>query len=85
MVQAVHPKGMTSKQIDLLEHALRQITNISQLGWDSIPTELHPSFAKYMCNDVWTGQSDPLTLRETALIVIRDAIARLGEFADDTA
>jgi len=38
---------------------------------------------KYMCKDVWTGRSDPYTLREAALMVIRDAITRSGEFADD--
>jgi hypothetical protein len=35
-----------------------------------------------MCRDVWTGQSDLLTLREAALMIVRDAITRTGEFAD---
>jgi hypothetical protein len=45
--------------------------------------DLHPSFAKYMCRDVWTGHSDLLTLREAALMIVRDAIMRTGEFGDE--
>jgi hypothetical protein len=33
--------------------------------------------------DVWSGESDPLTLKEAALMIVRDAITRTGEFAED--
>ena len=83
MLQSVHPRSATQSQLELLEHALRQLTGISRSGWHDIPQHLHPAFAKYMSKDVWTGQSDPLTLSEAALMIVRDAIARTGEFADD--
>jgi hypothetical protein len=83
MVHSIESKSMTPHQIALLEHALRQISKIEQAGWDAIPLELHPSFTKYMCRDDWTGLSDLLTLREAALMIVRDAIARTGEFADE--
>jgi hypothetical protein len=72
---------MTPHQIALVECALRQVCKIEETGWDEIPGDLHPCFVKYMCRDVWTGQSDLLTLREAALLILRDAIARTGEFA----
>ena len=82
-MHSVDSKSMTQHQISLVEHALRQISRIEQTGWDGIPLDLHPSFAKYMCRDVWTGQSDLLTLREAALMIVRDAITRTGEFGDE--
>jgi hypothetical protein len=69
-------------QIDLVEHALRQVTKIPPSGWNAIPTDLQPSFAKYMHKDAWTGEPDPLTLADSALMIVRDAITRTGEFAD---
>jgi hypothetical protein len=36
-----------------------------------------------MVKDCWTGESDLLDLRHAALMIVRDAIARTGEFADD--
>ena len=83
MLHSVASKGMTEHQIALVEHALRQICKIEQSGWDDIPVDLHSSFAKYMCRDVWTGECDLLTLREAALMIIRDAITRRGEFSDE--
>ena len=83
MLNPVHPRGMTQRQIELVEHALRQVTRISRPGWGAIPVDLHPFFEKYMCRDVWTGESDLLTLREAALMIVRDAITRSGEFAGD--
>jgi hypothetical protein len=83
MLQSVHPKSATSSKIELVEHALRQLTGISRSGWPDIPQHLHPAFAKYMDKDVWTGESDPLTLSEASLMIVRDAITRTGEFADD--
>jgi hypothetical protein len=74
---------MTQIQIEVVEHALRRLTEVSPSGWDAIPTELHPYFAKYMDRDVWTGQSDLKSLREAALLIIRDAITQSGEFASD--
>jgi hypothetical protein len=83
MLQSVHPRTAATSKIELLEHALRQLTGISRSGWHDIPQHLHPAFAKYMSKDVWTGESDPLTLSEAALMIVRDAITRTGEFADD--
>ena len=82
LAHSVDSKHMTQHQISLVEYALRHICRIEQSGWDGIPLDLHPSFAKYMCRDVWTGQSDLLSLREAALMIVRDAITRTGEFGD---
>ena len=83
MVHSVDSKGMSQRQILLLEHALRQLTKIDPAHWDEIPIDLHTSFAKYMDADAWTGVPDLLTLRQAALKIIRDAIARTGEFSED--
>ena len=81
MVHSIH--CMSQHQILLVEHALRQLSEIDQASWDEIPMDLHPSFAKYMDEEVWTGLPDLLTLRQAALMIIRDAIARTGEFGDE--
>jgi hypothetical protein len=83
MVHSVDSKGMTQRQISLVEYALRQVCKIEQGDWDEIPIDLHAAFAKYMCRDVWTGQSDLLSLREAALMIIRDAITHAGEFSNE--
>jgi hypothetical protein len=83
MVHSINFESMTQRQISLVEHALRQVSRIDQVGWDAIPIDLHPSFAKYMGTDAWTGHSDLLTLRIAALMIIRDAIARIGEFGNE--
>lgn len=83
MLQSVASKRMTEHQVALVEYALRHICKIDQSGWDGIPLDLHSSFAKYMCRDVWTGECDLLSLREAALMIVRDAIARTGEFGDE--
>ena len=83
MVHSVDSKSMSRHQISLVEHALRQVSRIEQTSWDAIPMDLHPSFAKYMCRDVWTGQSDLLSLREAVLMIVRDAIMRTGEFGNE--
>jgi hypothetical protein len=82
-MSTVHPGSMTPHQVELLDHALRELAKFSRSGWDGIPAELHYSFAKYMVKDCWTGESDLLDLRHAALMIVRDAIARTGEFADD--
>ena len=71
-------------QIVLVEHALREITKISPAGWSSIPIHLQAPFTKYMSKDAWTGQPDPATLPDAALMIVRDAISRRGEFATDS-
>jgi hypothetical protein len=76
---------MTQHQISLVECALRQVTKIEQVSWEDIPIDLHPSFTRYMCPDAWTGRPDLLTLREAALMIVRDAITRTGEFGDEEA
>jgi hypothetical protein len=74
---------MTQRQIELLEDALRVLAKFSQNGWEGVPAQLQPSFARYMSRDCWTGQCDLFDLRQAALMIIRDAIARTGQFADD--
>jgi len=83
MADSAHFKSMSQHRILLLEHALRQVSKIEQAGWDEIPLDLHPSFAKYMGEEVWTGRPDLLNLREASLMIIRDAIARTGEFSEE--
>ena len=79
----VHSFSMTRRQIELLEHALRLVAKLSETGRDGIPAELRPSFARYMSKDCWTGRCDLLDLRTAALMIVRDAIVRGGEFAED--
>jgi hypothetical protein len=83
MLLTVHPRSATQKQVELVEHALRQLTGISRSAWPEIPQYLHPAFARYMSKDAWTGEPDALTLSEAALLIVRDAIIRIGEFATD--
>ena len=83
MVHSVVSRSMTHHQISLVEHALRQLCRIEPAEWDELPMDLQLSFTKYMCRDAWTGQCDLLSLREAALMVIRDAIMRTGEFEDE--
>ena len=85
MVHSADSNKMSQHQLLLLEHALRQVAKINPDSWDEIPVDLHPSFAKYAATDAWTGRPDLLTLREAALMIIRDAIARTGEFDDEVA
>ena len=85
MLQTIPLRSATEKQVELVEHALRQLTRISRSAWPEIPQYLHPAFARYMSKDVWTDRSDLLTLSEAALMIVRDAITRTGEFADDEA
>jgi hypothetical protein len=84
MVQSVYSTRMSQRQLLLLEHALRQLSKIDPASWDHIPLDLHPSFARYTCTDPWTGRPDLLTLQEAALMIVRDAIARTGEFREET-
>jgi hypothetical protein len=84
MGESIYSKCMSQHQILLLEHALRQVLKIEQVGWDEIPMDLRPSFAKYMGEEVWTGLPDLLSLREAALMIIRDAIARTAEFSEES-
>ena len=79
----VHSFSMTRRQIELLEHALRLVAKLSETGWDGIPAELRPSFVSYMSKDCWTGRCELLDLRPAALMIVRDAIVRAGEFAED--
>ncbi len=83
MLQTVHFRSATQKQVELVEHALRQLTGISRSAWPEIPQYLHPAFARYMSKDTWTGEPDALTLSEAALLIVRDAIMRIGEFSND--
>jgi hypothetical protein len=82
MVQSVDSKSMSQHQISLIEQALRQVSKIEASGWDEIPIDLQVSFARYMGEECWTHLPDLFTLRTAALMIIRDAIARAGEFSD---
>jgi hypothetical protein len=84
MVDSVYPRGMSPRQISLLHHALRLAFKIDQARWSEIPLEARISLAKYMGEDVWTHLPDLLALREAAVMIIRDAIARTGEFGGET-
>jgi hypothetical protein len=75
---------MTRTQVELVEHALRYLTGIQHDdGWGTITVDLRRIFEKYMRRDCWTGESDLFTLREAALLVVRDAITQSGEFAGE--
>jgi hypothetical protein len=82
-VRSVYSTGMSQRQLTLLEHALRELSNIEPPSWDAIPLNLQPSFETHMGKDAWTGLPDLMTLRQAALTIVRDAIARIGEFAED--
>jgi hypothetical protein len=72
----------SESEIELVECALRQVTKIQRSGWDTIPAGLHSYFEEYMSKDVWTGECDPLTLPNAALLIVRDAITRTGTFSE---
>jgi hypothetical protein len=83
MVRPVFSATMSEHQISLLEHALREVSQIEPAHWDEIPRNLQHAFETHMEKDPWTGLPDLLTLPEAALLIIRDAIAHTGEFAED--
>jgi len=71
---------MSQHQLVLLERSLLILSKLDECGWNEMPLDLRISFAKYMDAEVWTHLPDCLTLREAALKIVRDAIARTGEF-----
>ena len=81
MVHSVQSKSMSQHQIALLNRALAIIARMDCGGWREMPLDLRISFARYMGSDVWTGLPDLLTMRDAALLIVRDAIARTGEFS----
>ena len=83
MRKSFRQRTFTPSQIGLVEHALRQIARLPRSGWDSIPIELRPFFENYMEREVWAGGLDLSTLRNAALLLLRDAITRSGVFAED--
>ena len=83
MLRPAHPRSATRSQVELVEYALRQVTGVSRSGWGDIPDHLRALFAKYMIEDIWTGASDPLSLSDASLRILRDAITRTGPFAGD--
>ena len=82
MLQSVHSPAMTPTQIQLVEQALRLVAKISPPDWADIPIHLQPCFARYMDREVWVGGPDLLSLSEAALLILRDAITRSGEFTE---
>ena len=85
MPQSVNDPMMTSAQTELVETALHQLAKMDPWGWHEVPEDQRPYFAQYMDRDVWTGEVDLFTLRDAALLLIRDAIARKGAFAAESA
>jgi hypothetical protein len=85
MVRSVNSKSLSQYQISLLERALLLLAKMDEGGWHEMPLDLRVSFAKYMHPEVWTHLPDLLTLREAALQIVRDAIARVGEFTPEAA
>jgi hypothetical protein len=83
MVNSIVSRSMTPHQVSLVEYALRQMCRIEDSLWDEIPLDLQASFIRYMGRDVWTGQPDLLSLQESAMLIVRDAITRTGEFGDE--
>lgn len=83
MLHSVDSNGMSQHQVCLLERALLVLSKIDEGGWKEIPLDLRASFAKYMDPEVWTHLPDLLSLREAALRIVRDAIARIGEFSPE--
>ncbi len=83
MAQSIYSNRTSKHQFSLLDQALHQLSRIDPPCWDDMPTDLQTSFARYMGVDAWTGRPDLLTLREAALMIIRDAISRTGEFSDE--
>jgi len=85
MTHSSHSRSMSQHQISLLQRALLIVAKIDEGGWHEIPEDLRIPFAKYMDPEAWTHLPDLLSLREAALMVVRDAIARTGEFAPEAA
>jgi hypothetical protein len=79
-VHSVNPESISQHQLALLERALLVLTKLDEGSWSEMPLDLRISFARYMDPEVWTHLPDLLTLREAALKIVRDAIARTGEF-----
>jgi hypothetical protein len=75
---------LTQAQMELVECALRVLMKVSPVAWAEIPADLQRCFEKYMERDVWTGEPDFQTLPRAAVMVLRDAISRRGEFARTT-
>jgi len=85
MARSDYSRSMSQHQTALLERALLVLANMDEGGWREMPHDLRLSFAKYMHADVWTRLPDVLSLRESAVLVVRDAIARSGEFSPEAA
>ena len=83
MRQSFRRTSFTPGQIELVEHALKQLIKLPKSGWDEIPIELRPFFENYMEREVWAATLDMSTLRTAALMLLRDAIARTGIFAEN--
>jgi hypothetical protein len=81
-MMSVHASRSSRHRVTLLEHALRRLAKFSEPEWEQLPADLQSSFQKYMSRDVWTGGPDLFDLRHAALMIVRDAICRTGEFAD---
>jgi hypothetical protein len=82
MVNSIDSRSMTPHQVSLVECALRHVCRIEDPLWDEIPLDLQASFIRYMGRDAWTGQPDLMSLRESAMLIVRDAITHTGEFGD---
>ena len=83
MAQSIYSNRTSKHQFALLDQALHQLAKIDPPSWEDIPIDVQTSFARYMGVDAWTGRPDLQTLRDAALMIIRDAISRTGEFSDE--
>lgn len=81
MPRRIDTVSMSPAQSALIETALHQLAKMDPCGWEQIPEEQKKYFAEYMGRNVWTGGVDLFTLRDAALMLIRDAIARKGAFS----
>ena len=79
-MHSVNPGSISQQQLALLERALLVLAKLDEGSWNEMPLHLRISFARYMDAEVWTHLPDLLTLRQAALKIVRDAIARTGEF-----
>lgn len=84
MLPSTEVLPLSPAQIELLETALRQLTKIPRSGWETIPEAQRRYFAQYMEKEVWAGGVDLMTVRDAALRLIRDAVARTGAFSAGT-
>jgi hypothetical protein len=66
-----------------LSHIIHIRLHRCECGSNLVESSVPPQRKYFWEADAWTGESDLLTVSEAPLIIVRDAITRTGEFADD--